>query len=82
MSDTQSREITDEGLDRLRQRLGAFYRSGPYRIETVDPGRSLEYRRVEDYWGEDLAVNAGHYNPDVIRYDSRRFRPIRRHQCI
>lgn len=33
MSDTQSREITDEGLDRLRQRLGAFYRSGPYRID-------------------------------------------------
>jgi microcin C transport system substrate-binding protein len=43
--------------------------SGPYRIESVDPGRSITYRRVADYWAADLPVNKGRYNVDVIRYD-------------
>lgn len=43
--------------------------SGPYRVESVDPGRSITYRRVEDYWARDLAVNVGRNNFDVIRYD-------------
>ena len=43
--------------------------SGPYKIEAVDPGRSITYRRVADYWGADLPVNKGRYNVDVIRYD-------------
>ena len=43
--------------------------SGPYRIESVDPGRSIVYRRVADWWGRDLAVNRGHFNFDRIRYD-------------
>src|ERR1700751_3708381 len=43
--------------------------SGPYKIETVDPGRSITYRRVADYWGADLPVNKGRNNVDVIHYD-------------
>ena len=43
--------------------------SGPYRIESVDPGRSIVYRRDPDWWGRDLAVNRGQYNFDRIRYD-------------
>ncbi len=43
--------------------------SGPYRVESVDPGRSITYRRVADYWGADLPVRRGHNNLDVIRYD-------------
>ena len=43
--------------------------SGPYRIESVDPGRSIVLRRVDDWWGRDLAVNRGHFNFDRIRYD-------------
>ncbi|MFQ5763419.1 MAG: extracellular solute-binding protein [Rhodospirillales bacterium] len=43
--------------------------SGPYRIDSFEPGRSITYRRVEDWWGRDLAVNKGSYNFDVIRYD-------------
>ena len=43
--------------------------SGPYRIESVEPGRSITYRRVEDYWGEDLLVRRGRHNFDVIRVD-------------
>ena len=43
--------------------------SGPYTIQSVDPGRSITYRRVKDYWGADLPVNKGRYNFDTIRYD-------------
>jgi microcin C transport system substrate-binding protein len=43
--------------------------SGPYKIEAVDPGRSITYRRVPDYWAKDLPVNKGRFNVDVIRYD-------------
>jgi microcin C transport system substrate-binding protein len=43
--------------------------SGPYKIEAVDPGRSITYRRVPDYWGADLPVRKGRANIDVIRYD-------------
>jgi microcin C transport system substrate-binding protein len=43
--------------------------SGAYKIEALDPGRSITYRRVADYWGADLPVNRGRHNVDVIRYD-------------
>ena len=43
--------------------------SGPYKIEAVDPGRSITYRRVGDYWGADLPVNRGRHNADTLRYD-------------
>jgi microcin C transport system substrate-binding protein len=43
--------------------------SGPYTIQSIDPGRSITYRRVADYWGADLPVNKGRYNVDTIRYD-------------
>ena len=43
--------------------------SGPYKIESIDPGRSITYRRVPDYWAADLPVNKGRNNVDVIHYD-------------
>ena len=43
--------------------------SGPYKIDSLDPGRSITYRRVADYWGANLPVNKGRHNVDVIRYD-------------
>lgn len=43
--------------------------SGPYRVESVDPGRAITYSRVEDYWAADLAVNAGRHNFATIRHD-------------
>jgi microcin C transport system substrate-binding protein len=43
--------------------------SGAYKIETFDPGRSVTYRRVADYWGDQLPVNKGRRNVDVLRYD-------------
>ena len=43
--------------------------SGPYKISTLEAGRSITYERVKDYWGKDLAVNKGMSNFDKIRYD-------------
>ncbi|MEO0442469.1 MAG: extracellular solute-binding protein [Pseudomonadota bacterium] len=43
--------------------------SGPYKIGKVDPGQSLSFTRVKDYWARDLAVNQGMYNFDDIRID-------------
>jgi len=42
--------------------------SGPYKVAAVDPGRSITYERVKDYWGEKLPVNAGDNNFDQIHY--------------
>lgn len=43
--------------------------SGSYKITKVEPGRSITYERVKDYWGADLPVNRGTWNFDEIRYD-------------
>jgi microcin C transport system substrate-binding protein len=43
--------------------------SGPYRVESVDPGRSITYRRVADYWAATVPVHVGRDNLDSIRYD-------------
>ncbi|MBT4934565.1 MAG: ABC transporter substrate-binding protein [Rhodospirillaceae bacterium] len=43
--------------------------SGPYRVESLEAGRDISYRRVENYWGRDLPVNVGRDNFDVITYD-------------
>lgn len=43
--------------------------SGPYRIGRFIAGRRIEYERVPDYWGRDLAVNRGRYNWDTIAID-------------
>ena len=58
----ETRDFEETGLD---PPMG----SGPYRIKSLDPGRSITYERVADYWGTDLAINRGRYNFDTLRYD-------------
>jgi microcin C transport system substrate-binding protein len=43
--------------------------NGPYRVKKAEPGRSITYQRVKNYWAKDLAVNRGRYNFDEIRID-------------
>ncbi|AEF22223.1 MULTISPECIES: extracellular solute-binding protein [Pseudomonas] len=43
--------------------------SGPYRITRVNPGRSLTFERVKDWWGASLPVNRGKYNFDRVEVD-------------
>ncbi|MBS0125301.1 extracellular solute-binding protein [Thetidibacter halocola] len=43
--------------------------SGPYELASVDPGRSVSYKRRDDYWARDLPINIGHSNFDTIKYE-------------
>ncbi|MDQ0325168.1 microcin C transport system substrate-binding protein [Rhodopseudomonas julia] len=43
--------------------------SGPYRIKSFIPGRSVVWERVPDYWGKDHPLRVGRYNFDEIRYE-------------
>ncbi|MEX0953861.1 MAG: extracellular solute-binding protein [Rhizobiaceae bacterium] len=42
--------------------------SGPYRIESFQPGSRIVWERVEDYWAADNPVNIGRNNFDRRRY--------------
>lgn len=57
-------ESRDFSASTLEPPLG----SGPYRIEAVDPGRSITYVRA-DNWDDDLPVRRGRHNFDRIHYD-------------
>jgi microcin C transport system substrate-binding protein len=43
--------------------------TGPYLIESFEPGKFIIYRRWENYWGKDLPVNRGLYNFERVRFD-------------
>ncbi|WP_110665394.1 extracellular solute-binding protein [Salinicola halophilus] len=58
--------------DFTRPTLEAPLGSGPYEIESLDPGRQIVYRRAENYWGRDLPINRGRYNIDRLVFDSFR----------
>ncbi|MYL24098.1 ABC transporter substrate-binding protein [Halomonas alkaliantarctica] len=65
----ESRDFTAPTLDKHPG-------SGPYRIETVDPGRRISFKRDDHYWGKDLPVNVGRFNMDHLIYDYYRDRDI------
>jgi microcin C transport system substrate-binding protein len=43
--------------------------SGPYRLKEFQPGRSLVYEKVADYWGKNLNVAIGTRNFQTIRFE-------------
>lgn len=43
--------------------------SGPYRFDTIEPGRRVVYKKNPDYWARDLPVKAGFDNFDEIRIE-------------
>ncbi len=51
--------------------------SGPYRVGDVDPGRSISYERVEDYWAAALPTRVGTYNFDRLTYQYYRDETVR-----
>ena len=57
------------GRDFTETILIAPLTSGPYLVDSLDPGRSITFIRDADYWGADLPVNRGHFNFQRIRYD-------------
>lgn len=58
-----------EGRDFSRSTLEPPVGSGPYRIASFEPGRSVRFERVKDWWAKDLPVARGYYNFDVIAID-------------
>ena len=58
-----------EGREFDRSTLEPPLGSGPYRVKSVDAGRSIVLERVPDYWGANIPVNKGRNNFDLIRYD-------------
>ena len=36
--------------------------SGPYRVKNFKAGRTIEFEKVNNYWGKDLPVNLGKFN--------------------
>ena len=42
--------------------------SGPYRIDRVNFGKDITYRRIPDYWARGLNVRRGLYNFDRVTY--------------
>jgi len=57
------------GRDFAAPTLEPITGSGPYVVSAAEPGRSLTLRRNPDYWGRDLAFNAGRNNADTIRVE-------------
>jgi microcin C transport system substrate-binding protein len=57
------------GRDFAQTTLAPPLGSGPYRIASFEPGRSITYERVRDYWAADLPVMVGRHNFDVMRFD-------------
>ena len=43
--------------------------SGPYRIASLSPGKTITYERVEDWWAEDHPTQVGKWNFDRIAYE-------------
>jgi peptide/nickel transport system substrate-binding protein len=58
-----------EGRDFAESGLEAPIGTGPYVIESFEPGRNLTLQRNPDYWGRDLPFNRGQNNFDEIRYE-------------
>jgi microcin C transport system substrate-binding protein len=58
-----------EGKDFRQTGMTPLLGAGPYRVVKAEPGRSVVYERVKDYWAVDLPVNRGKYNFDIIQLD-------------
>ncbi len=58
-----------EGKDFAATSFEAPIGSGPYVVESYDPGVTVTYRKDPDWWGADLPFYKGMHNFDEIKYD-------------
>lgn len=59
----------ETGAKLNESRLDVSPGSGPYVIDAVDVNRRVMYKRNPDYWGNDLPINVGRNNFDIIRIE-------------
>jgi microcin C transport system substrate-binding protein len=50
--------------------------SGAYKVGRFEPGRTIEYERVKEWWGADLPVGRGQSNFDSVRFEYYRDRDV------
>ena len=50
--------------------------AGVYRVEKVDPGRAVTYRRIAGHWSDALPITRGRYNFDTVQVEYFRDRDI------
>ncbi|MFN3701447.1 MAG: extracellular solute-binding protein [Alphaproteobacteria bacterium] len=43
--------------------------NGAYTISAIDAGRSITFKRKEDYWARNLMASRGHFNFDTITFE-------------
>lgn len=58
-----------EGIDLEASSLKPFIGSGPYVFDSMNAGKTIAYRRNPDYWGNDLPINVGQNNFDLLRWE-------------
>jgi microcin C transport system substrate-binding protein len=42
--------------------------SGPYKVESIDAGRTIVFVKDKNWWGKDLNINRGRYNFERVEY--------------
>ncbi|HEV1999742.1 MAG TPA: extracellular solute-binding protein [Xanthobacteraceae bacterium] len=50
--------------------------SGAYKVGRFEPGRYIEFERVNDWWGAALPINRGQNNFDIVRFEYFRDRDV------
>ncbi|CTQ49813.1 extracellular solute-binding protein [Jannaschia donghaensis] len=63
------KDFEDRGVDFEESTLTPHVGSGPYVLDSMDIGRSVTYRRRDDYWGYDHPLMVGRNNFDTIRIE-------------
>ncbi len=63
----ETKNVNGEARDLDKSSLEIPLGSGPYKIKTFDPGKSIVYERVTDWWAKDLPVSKGQWNFDELR---------------
>ena len=58
-----------EDKDFTKTTLEPFISSGPYKISSIDVGRSVTFIKNENWWKKDNEDSLGRYNFKKIRYD-------------
>ena len=58
-----------EGRDLKASAMRAPLGSGPYEVATVDPGRSITFRKRANWWARDLPLMRGLHNFDEVKIE-------------
>ncbi len=62
-------QIESEGKNLQEPTLEPFMGTGPYIIQSFDPGRQIIYGRNPNWWAAENPFNVGRYNFDTIRIE-------------